>query len=731
MNLSIKNIENNIWSEIVIDLQSISKPVSSNGFYLIHYAFINGNTDVLKQILELDPSNVKKIHREIFSSICKLNKFNLILELVKLLKPFSSSSNIIKWIFSSSLDNADSLVYYFMFYSSDQVIQELIDLAESEIAWSEVTESNYPLKLYLLAHYKSMDQSNYQIFSKILELTNLQAIIKANASPIIDCCLDGFDEKVLNTLRNSNPEIISSINSKQFSPLMAAVANTNIPLIKWLLEYKADPNYSTYTSPLILGLGTGQDQIVELLLGFGKLTKFSKSTQTNTFDSNKWLPAHHCFVAKSKISPRLKLQILKSTDNLNSQNVNGNTPIHMMFLNDDWVNYKSIFSSKPIDLYIKNKLGDRPIDYFATTNNKSQVDELVELVSKGVLKRTKQLQFKGKQMSRLSKTKQLKLYNSTLACLKKSTSQCIDQVKNKISKLGVSTIEDPEDANIKLIMGDKIDYSLFVSRDVDSYIYLLYFIEKYGIGIGSGQKLVIKSSDPEIKKIIDFYVSIAQAYPALSNICIYWHDEDNNVFPKDIIKSINSSNNDIVFFFITIINENIDHANCLIVDKPNRRIVHFEPYGRVNKIALKNLDTKCAEILKPLGYKYYSPSDYLSQNSFQMLSNESNPLEVKSGDIGGFCLAWTLWFFELYLRNPKLDLGILVNKSINKIINLKYSIMEYIRFYANKLRRYHIKYLKKIKYPAEKIFNIHTTNEEKDYIYQQVNKSISSLALID
>ena len=109
-----------------------------------------------------------------------------------------------------------------------------------------------------------------------------------------------------------------------------------------------------------------------------------------------------------------------------------------------------------------------------------------------------------------------------------------------------------------------------------------------------------------------------------------------------------------------------------------------------------------------------------------MLSNESNPLEVKSGDIGGFCLAWTLWFFELYLRNPKLDLVQLVNKSINKIINLKYSIMEYIRFYANKLRKYHIKYLKKIKYPAEKIFNIHTTNEEKDYIYQQINKSVQN-----
>jgi len=725
MQMELKNIENNIWSGINIDSKSISKPIFKNSFYLIHYAFINGNLDVLKQILTLDSQNIKKINHETFINICKLGKFNLILELIKLIKSIKStkstkSTQTIKWIFSPSLDSGDSLIYYFMFYGSDQIIDELIKLVDLDIDWSKPVGSNYPLKLYLLSHYRSMDKSNYIIFSKLLELTNLQQIIKVNLSPIIDCCLDGFNYQVLNMLKKSNPKIISAINSKQFSPLMAAIGKTNIQLIDWLLESGADPNYSTYTSPLILSLSTNQNEIVK------KLVNLTSTLDTNTFDSNKWLPAHHCFIAKSKIDPKIKLKILKSTDNLNSQNVNGNTPIHMMFLNDDWINYKSIFSSKPIDLYIKNKLGDRPIDYFVSIN-KSQVNELLELISKGVLKRTKQLKLQDRQMSRLSKGKQTILYKSTLSCLKKSTSKCIDLVKNKISRLGVSIIEpSDENINVKLIMGDKIDYSLFVSRDVDSYIYLLYFMEKYGIGIGSGQDLEIKSSNPEIKKIIDFYVSIANSYPALENISIYWHDEDNNVFPKDIIKTINSSKQDIVFFYITIINQDIDHANCLIIDKPNKRVIHFEPYGRVNKVALKNLDDKCSQLLKPLGFKYYSPGDYLSQNSFQMLSNESNPFEVRSGDIGGFCLAWTLWFFELYLRNPKLDLVQLVNKSINKIINLKYSIMEYIRFYANKLRKYHIKYLKKIKYPAEKIFNIHTTNEEKDYIYQQINKSVQN-----
>jgi hypothetical protein len=302
-------------------------------------------------------------------------------------------------------------------------------------------------------------------------------------------------------------------------------------------------------------------------------------------------------------------------------------------------------------------------------------------------------------------------------CLSKQTTKCIKNIKNKMSK-------PITDKNLRLITGDKINYNLFISRDVDSYIYLLYFLEKYDIGIIHSKKTIIKSSKPEIDKILIFYKEIIDKYTNLNGLSIFWHDKDNYIFPTNLVKAIKKSKKNIIFIFVTIINVKMDHANCLIIDKNNKRIIHFEPYGRTAKLSLKEFDDTCKDMFKSLKYEYYSPEDYLKTNSYQMLSNESNPLEEKTGDIGGFCLAWTLWFFELYLRNTKYEPSKLVEKSINEIINSKYSVMEYIRFYANKLRKYHIKYLKKIKYPDQKIFNVNTTHAEKDYIYQSINKSI-------
>jgi hypothetical protein len=607
-----------------------------------------------------------------------------------------------------------------MYYSGLDNIKQLDSIANKYINWNLIIGSNYPLKLFLLAHYSKMDSKSYDIFSQLLEYTNLEKIFKANLSPIIDGCVQGFDSKALDMLVSKSAHVIDAINSKMLSPLIVSIQKSNLKLANYLLDSGANYNYVTWTSPLISAIGLNLTPIVSRLLDY-------KSIDLDTFDSNKWLPAHHIFVPSCTIPLDLKLKILKSTSNLNAQNINGNTPIHMMFLNAKWVDYKDIIQSKPIDIYIKNKLEQTPLEYFIHKNSKESLDELMGLLAQSLLANTSKLSAQGKALPKLSNSKQTQLYKSTLKCLNDTTSRCVGQIKTKISKLQVSNFGDiPTNKSsqpIKLIMGDSINYNLFIARDVDSYIYLLYFLEKYSVGIIPKTDLEIKITNGSIGQIINFYTSVTSKYPNLSGISIFWHDKDNYAIPKNLVKFIKESSSPIIFLFITIINQQVDHANCLIINKTKKQIIHFEPYGRTEKISLKELDAKCKKILKPLGYKYWAPSDYLVTNSFQMLSNETNPMETKTGDIGGFCLAWTLWFFELYLRNQKADPVELVEKSINKIINLKYSVMEYIRFYANKLRKYHIKYLKKIKYPAEKIFNVNTTNEEKDYIYQSVNES--------
>jgi hypothetical protein len=724
--MDLKNIENNVWNNIDININLIKNPINQNKQYLIYYAVINYNIDIIKKIINLDEKNLLLINKETFINITKLGKFSFILNLLQII-----NDDMKKYILEpSKIENNDWIVFYFLFYATFDNINELLKYSKF-INYDYVIDGNYCLKIFLLKNYTNISEKSYDIFKQILLKTDLKKLSEDYNSIIIDGCLTGFNKEILDAILIVYKPSINIINKKQLTPLICAINIENNDLINYLLKNGADYNYLTYTNALIVSIIKNDNSTVNKLLSY-------KNLEVNNFDSNRWLPAHHIF-NKSNINIENKKKIILKTDNLNMQNTNGNTPIHLMLLNDNWKYYIDILENKIIDIYCKNKINLIPIDYLLINleksnninNYSSEIDSLLEIIASSFLSQTKQLIYKNKNMKKIAKTSEI--HNLTLKCLKKETSECIGSIARKIEQLKISKLENnfENNDNIKFISGDKTDYNLFISRDVDAFIYLIYFLDKYKIGIlppvylDQSDSLIIKSSNLEIKKIINFYVGISNKYTYLKNLSIIWHDIDNNVFPNNL-SMIPSLNKQIIFLFVTIINPDVDHANCIIIDKENKRIVHFEPYGRVNKQNLKDFDNTCIKMFKKIlpDFKYYSPNDYTPFNSFQMLSNEKNPFEVKTGDIGGFCLAWTLWFFELYLRNSKVDLSELVNKSISKIINSKYSIMEYIRSYANKLRRFHIKYLKKIKYPAEKIFNIHTTNDEKDYIYNAVNLHI-------
>ena len=63
--------------------------------------------------------------------------------------------------------------------------------------------------------------------------------------------------------------------------------------------------------------------------------------------------------------------------------------------------------------------------------------------------------------------------------------------------------------------------------------------------------------------------------------------------------------------------------------------------------------------------KIILPKDYLYDTGFQNISNDS--LNIRLGDPGGFCLAWSLWFLELKLNNPDEDNHLLVKNAFDNI----------------------------------------------------------------
>ena len=161
--------------------------------------------------------------------------------------------------------------------------------------------------------------------------------------------------------------------------------------------------------------------------------------------------------------------------------------------------------------------------------------------------------------------------------------------------------------------------------------------------------------------------------------------------------------------FLSLIYDEILHANILIYDFKNMSIERFEPYGNTSLIENTVDDILEEELTWNTGLKYLRPKDYLPYAGFQTISDENNLINKKAGDFGGFCLAWCLWYLESKIKNPDISSKILVEKLINKLNNSELKFSEYIRNYSNKINEKRVKYLKEIGLNENNISNTHIT----------------------
>ncbi len=161
--------------------------------------------------------------------------------------------------------------------------------------------------------------------------------------------------------------------------------------------------------------------------------------------------------------------------------------------------------------------------------------------------------------------------------------------------------------------------------------------------------------------------------------------------------------------FLSLIYDKMLHANILVYDFKNMTIERFEPYGNTELID-SNLDNVLEEELTwNTGLKYIRPKDYLPYAGFQTVSDETNQINIKAGDYGGFCLAWSLWYLESRLKNPDIEQKYLVDKLIRKMIKSELKFSEHIRNYSTKINEHRIKYLKAIGIDERDISNTQTT----------------------
>jgi hypothetical protein len=232
----------------------------------------------------------------------------------------------------------------------------------------------------------------------------------------------------------------------------------------------------------------------------------------------------------------------------------------------------------------------------------------------------------------------------------------------------------------------------FTASLFDIVIYFIYLSKKY--------------KNLYIPKITNNYLFT----PTLSWFIIYDEKQKELNYQQDLIPMLNSTikENKYEFglLFLSIkMNEDLLHANIILYDFKNKTIERFEPYGDDGKT--DKLDSILKEVLThDNDFKYLKPKDFLPKPGYQLLSNENDSSKIKSGDFGGFCLGWCIWYVEHRLRNDDIKPKTLNNKTIEKLLQLDDTLVEYIRNYSNKLYDEKFKIAKDdIKIPEKEISN--------------------------
>jgi ankyrin repeat protein len=560
----------------------------------IHDACFYGNKEIINIILEYDIKILNRVNDSGMSGYQILTYHpNLLIHYIKKYKPedIHYINNYNHTILVCYILNANKL--------DDNILKELNNIGCSLLKPDNINSIGHILEkscdqLELINKYFKFDlnrvKNNNLISFQLVDSNNLDCLKK-----LIKLGLD------IN-LANSEGTVLSY-----------AIYKNNTDFIKFLITQNIDFSYTNRVEN----------------------SYFNFILYTNTID--------------------IKLQkfFLEKMIDINKQNIEGNTTLHIIFNFNRWEDFKDILINKKVDLSIKNKNNKTPLDY-----------------------------------------------------VKKKD-------RNKIKDLFKQHIKS-ENIDIKLL-SSPTPYHTPYSGHMWQWISSAYYIlEKYkNIGMPICKKIDKKEIEEIKKNSLNWIISFDIQVSCISCSTIYYKSKDEYHIASNLETCINNViDKDLIFIGITIIFNGGNHAGILIIDNNKKLIERFETTGINNSLQENDLDLilerKIPKIMFNLTkkqYKYRAPKKYQNLYDFQEIGEKIDSSKYIN-EAGGFCQAWVFWYLEHKILNKDLDSKELVIKLKNKLLQENKSIMNHIRSYANKLDQYNRKIMSKLKIKKNDIYRL-------------------------
>jgi hypothetical protein len=663
----------------------------TNNILELEYAIKENNIKKIKKILKENPEEINKIEIHRFIDMIHFNEFDLFDNILK-----SINSKLKKKLLSNNI-----IIIKLLKSNNINFINKYIKYINLDLSYDDNDNDNI-IKICTETTNLELVKIIYKIYksSKKYLLLNFILVFYKNNNIKVNLELIKFLIKIDKNIINTN-------NDDYNIPIIAyASLNNNLELLNILKEAGINFYYEKFNILIYYFYRVNKidNDIILYLL--------NNNININICDKELWLMAHIVFFNPDYFTLEVKKIILEKTNNINLQNTLGNTPLHYLVYNNNIDDYKDILIKKELNIFIKNKGLYSPLS-LAEIKKQNLIDLAVKSFIYHIKK--KSIKFSPEEAKKYI-------------------------LKNKTTIYNKFNYDDNYD---DIIIGDYnyIKHSKFIANDINIHLFIIILLQKYNIlgvpYLPNSQNCSNYKSLIENKKFDNLTFNNQKKYflkylyysEELMYFRIYWADENNYIISPKIGEAIQNifKFKKYVFIDIHILNQFISHGNVLIFDRDKKLIVHFEPHGKIISYVGKLYETLKNFFKKELkDFKYITPIEYLPLDAYQSMYDGESLYITKVGD-QGYCCAWCFWFIELYINNTKYDLKSLVNKSIKKLINTKYTFIDHIRNYANYLNNKIEELLLEYNIPNKFINNLLLEDKYIDEILNNISFNLKQL----
>lgn len=671
-----------------------------------------------------------------------------------------------------------SILFLPIKYDFYNIVKYLVDINKDIIGVSilDIRDKNYNIPL----HY-AITFNNYEIVDLLLKSGSNPNQQDKYGNNSLHLAIYNRNQKIIEKVI----EYIVDVNSKTYigeSVLHIASNLQLVDVVKYLLNIKElDVNVQDYEheiTALHYAINLGNREVVKILLNKGAnpniqdaygntalhysaseenfefFNEIIKSSQYkinyNLWNIDSKLPLHLVINFPIDISYDF-IKLMLPLTNVNIQDNNGDTCLHLMCKFNIWKNFSNTLEKKRLDLTIKNKNNMTPYDYIKD----SEKDEFLNMIVNSYmfrLKINKKKEWEENwenickyELNEITDEEKLKIINIKRKTDDEFIKSCKDTIKKKIMNT-LKNLKENNKCSVKTFPRIKgficpfvesstsnIDVCTFTGSTLDVLIGLIFLLKKHKNSCST-----VNKEFRENNELCKFYRTIGitiNSQCEFLNFEIVWVF-NKLYFSKDFSdyfnKCINNNNKRFIIIPIGIELKEGSHANYLIYDKKTNEIERFEPHGSSAPVGLnynpnlldKLLKTRFQELIENI--IYISPKDYLPKIGFQMFDIAENKRK-RIGDPGGFCALWAIWYVDMRLTYTDISRKNLVNKLISNIKENNIQFRNLIRNYSSEIIKIRDTILKKNNTDINDWLMEQSSNEQINDIIKDIIIEINSI----